>query len=72
MAKLYGHPIMKQLSDLDGDKSRLMSAITELKTAVLPIEHMLMEEACGSIPKPTEGRRNDLVAMSMAIMMARP
>ena len=71
MAKLYGQPIMKQLSDPDGDKSRLMSAIVELRKAVLPIENMLMEAACGSIPKPTEGRRSDLVAVSMVEMMAK-
>ena len=71
MAKLYGRPIMKQLSDSDGDKARLMSAIVELRKAVLPIENMLMEAACGSIPKPTEGRRSDLVAVSMVEMMAK-
>ena len=71
MAKLYGQPIMKQLSDLDGDKSRLMSAIVELRTAVLPIENILVEAACGSLPKPTSGSRSDLVAVSMANMMAK-
>ena len=71
MAKLYGQPIMKQLSDSDGDKSRLMSAITELRTAVLPIEQILMEAACGAIQRPTEGRRSDLIAVSMVEMMAK-
>ena len=70
MAKLYGQDNMKQLTDLDGDKSRLMTAIVELRNAVLPIDNTLMEAACGSIPKPTEGRRSDHVAVSMAHMMA--
>ena len=48
-----------------------MPAIVELRNAVLPIDNTLMEAACALIPKPTEGRRSDHVAVSMAHMMAK-